>query len=105
MLSIPIITWSQFWLFDAYAAVWFAVTCHFAAFDTDTQQVQDHSLKLTSEANALVDAGLLLIMLGFHIRITVIACIMLIVVSADMLSSIKTQIKLVRHTYWKKGMN
>ena len=104
MLSIPIITWSQFWLFDAYAAVWFAVTCHFAAFDTDTQQIQDHSLKLTSEANALVDAGLLLIAVAFHIRITVIACVILLAAAGDLYQSLRTQIKLVRHTY-RKGMN
>lgn len=93
---MSIITWFQFWFFDTYALLWFAVNCHFAPYDTDTQVTQQKLCRSADEASAIIDAVALMLIFGLQIKVTLLACVMILLILNDFIRSIMLQIQLSR---------
>lgn len=93
---MTLITWFQFWFFDAYTLLWFAVNCHFAPYDTDTQVTQKTLYRSANEASAIIDAVTLMLIFGLQLKVTLLARMMLLLILSDFVRSIVLQIRLSR---------
>lgn len=93
---MSLITWFQFWFFDAYALLWFVANGHFAPYDTDSQVTQCKLYRSANEASAIIDAVTLMLIFGLHLKVTLLACVMLLLILSDFARSIVLQIRLSR---------
>lgn len=93
---MPIITWFQYWFFNAYALLWFAANGHFAPCDTDPQITQQKLCRSADEASAVIDAVALMLIFGLQIKVTLLACVMILLILSDFIRSIVLQIQLTR---------
>ena len=93
---MSLITWFQFWFFDAYTLLWFAVNCHFSTYDTDTQVTQQTLYRSANEASAIIDAVTLMLIFGLQLKVTLFACGMILLILRDFVPWIVLQIRLLR---------
>lgn len=93
---MSLITWFQFWFFDAYALLWFVANGHFAPYDTDPQVTQRKLYRSANEASAIVDAVTLMLIFGLQLKVTLFACVMILLILSDFVRSIVLQIQLSR---------
>lgn len=93
---MSLITWFQFWFFDAYALLWFVANGHFAPYDTDPQVTQCKLYRSANEASAIIDAVTLMLIFGLYMKVTLLACAMILLILSDFVRSIALQIRLSR---------
>lgn len=93
---MSLITWFQFWFFDAYALLWFVANGHFAPYDTDPQVTQCKLYRSANEASAIIDAVTLMLIFGLQLKVTLLACGMILLILSDFARSIVLQIRLSR---------
>lgn len=93
---MSLITWFQFWFFDAYALLWFVANGHFAPYDTDPQVTQHQLYRSANEASAIIDAMTLMLIFGLQLKATLFACGMILLILSDFVRSIVLQIRLSR---------
>lgn len=93
---MSLITWFQFWFFDAYTLLWFVANGHFAPYDTDPQVTQHRLYRSANEASAIIDAVTLMLIFGLQLKVTLFACGMILLVLSDFARSIVLQIRLSR---------
>lgn len=93
---MTLITWFQFWFFDAYALLWFVANGHFAPYDTDPQVIQHKLYRSANEASAIIDAVTLMLIFGLQLKVTLFAYAMIVLILSDFARSIVLQIRLSR---------
>lgn len=93
---MSLITWFQFWFFDAYALLWFVANGHFAPYDTDPQVTQCKMYRSANEASAIIDVVTLMLIFELQLKVTLLACVMLLLILSDFVRSIVLQIRLSR---------
>lgn len=93
---MSLITWFQFWFFDAYTLLWFVVNGHFAPYDTDPQVTQCKLYRSANEASAIIDAVTLMLIFGLQLKVTLFVCVMILLILSDFVRSIVLQIRLSR---------
>lgn len=93
---MSLITWFQFWFFDAYTLLWFVANGHFAPYDTDPQVTQHRLYRSANEASAIIDAVTLMLIFRLQLKVTLFACGMILLVLSDFARSIVLQIRLSR---------
>lgn len=93
---MSLITWFQFWFFDAYALLWFVANGHFAPYDTDPQATQYKLYRSANEASAIIDAVTLMLIFGLQLKVTLFAQMMILLILSDFVRSIVLQIRLSR---------
>lgn len=93
---MSLITWFQFWFFDAYTLLWFVANGHFAPYDTDPQVTQCKLYRSANEASAIIDAVTLMLIFGLQLKVTLFACAMILLILSDFVRSIVLQIQLSR---------
>lgn len=91
---MSLITWFQFWFFDAYALLWFAANGHFAPYDTDPQVTQYKLYRSANEASAIIDAVTLMLIFDLQLKVTLLARMMILLILSDFVRSIVLQIQL-----------
>lgn len=93
---MSLITWFQFWFFDAYTLLWFVANGHFAPYDTDQQVTQHRLYRSANEASAIIDAVTLMLIFRLQLKVTLFACGMILLILSDFVRSIVLQIRLSR---------
>lgn len=93
---MSLITWFQFWFFDAYTLLWFVANGHFAPYDTDSQVTQHRLYRSANEASAIIDAATVMLIFGLQLKVTLLACVMILLILSDFVRSIVLQIQLSR---------
>ena len=93
---MSLITWFQFWFFDAYTLLWFIANGHFAPYDTDPQVTQHRLYRSANEASAIIDAVTLMLIFRLQLKVTLLACVMILLILSDFVRSIVLQIRLSR---------
>lgn len=93
---MSLITWFQFWFFDAYTLLWFIANGHFAPYDTDPQVTQHRLYRSANKASAIIDAVTLMLIFGLQLKVTLLACVMIVLILSDFARSIVLQIRLSR---------
>lgn len=93
---MSLITWFQFWFFDAYTLLWFVANGHFAPYDTDPQATQHRLYRSANEASAIIDAVTLMLIFRLQLKVTLLACGMILLILSDFVRSIVLQIRLSR---------
>lgn len=93
---MSLVTWFQFWFFDAYTLLWFIANGHFAPYDTDPQVTQYRLYRSANEVSAIIDAVTLMLIFGLQLKVTLFACGMILLILSDFVRSIVLQIRLSR---------